>query len=84
MPPMKFSSAERDAIVARIQTFFETELDASIGALPAEQLLGFFSDQIGSFFYNRGVLDARSVLRQKLEDIDDALYGLERREADVR
>ena len=42
----------------------------------ASALLGY--RDIGRLFYNRGLRDAETVVRQKVEDVADALYGLER------
>ena len=49
-----------------------------IGRLPAEMLVEFIGRDIGRLFYNRGLRDAETVVRQKVEDIADALYSLER------
>ncbi|MCG8067547.1 MAG: DUF2164 domain-containing protein [Candidatus Thiodiazotropha taylori] len=38
----------------------------------------FFSEEIGSYYYNRGLRDARSVLESRLENIDEALYEIEK------
>ena len=75
---------ERAEIVSRIQTYFREELDSSIGEIPAELLLNFFSEQMGAFYYNQGLADARAVLGKVVEDVDERIYSLERREARVR
>lgn len=79
-----FSKDERAAMVARIQDYFRDELDHEIGALPAELLIAFLAEEIGSYFYNRGLRDAEALLLKKIEDYSDEIYGLERREARVR
>jgi uncharacterized protein (DUF2164 family) len=84
MKPIQFSREERDEIVKRIQRYMQDELDVSIGTVPAEQLLGFFTDEIGAFYYNRGLGDAQAVFSRKLDDINDAIYGLEQRHARTR
>jgi uncharacterized protein (DUF2164 family) len=84
MKPIQFSREERAEIVKRIQTYMQDELDFSLGSIPAEQLLGFFTDEIGAFYYNRGLEDAQAVFSRKLDDINDAIYGLEQRHARVK
>ena len=84
MEKIEFSKQERAEIVSRIQAFFDAEMDQPIGAIPAEMLLNFFTDQIGGFYYNRGLGDAQTVLMKKLDEISDAIYGLEQREAGLR
>ncbi len=84
MKPIRFESDERRAIVKRIQDYFDRELDSEIGAIPAEQLLNFFTEEIGPFYYNQGLNDAQAVFAKSLDDINDRIYGLEQRQARAR
>ncbi len=78
MAEIKFTDSEKAEIVAKVQRYFESELDQDIGQFDAEFLLDFFSEQIGSFFYNRGLYDAQTILSSKLDDIADSILELER------
>jgi uncharacterized protein (DUF2164 family) len=82
--PIKFEKEERAAIVSRIQRYFVDELESEIGAIPAELLLNFFTEQIGPFYYNQGLGDAQAVLGRLVDNINDEIYGLEQREARAR
>jgi uncharacterized protein (DUF2164 family) len=84
MKPIKFEKEERAAIVAAIQEYFREELDSSIGEIPAELLLNFFSDRIGAFYYNQGLADAKVALGKVVDEVEERIYALERREARVR
>lgn len=84
MKKVEFSKEERVAIAAHIQKYFADEFDVEIGNLSAELVLGFFSDEIGGYFYNRGLRDAQAVFRRQLDSIDDAIYGLEQRDTRAR
>ena len=84
MKKLKFEKEERAAIVGKIQRYFIDELDSQIGAIPAELLLGFFSEQIGPFYYNQGLGDAQAVFTRAIDIINDEIYGLEQREARAR
>jgi len=75
---IKFSKEEKEIITRKVQMYFNDELDQKIGQFDAEFLLDFFSEEIGSYYYNRGLLDAQAVLDIKLEDISEALYELEK------
>jgi uncharacterized protein (DUF2164 family) len=77
MKPIKFDRDETKAIVAEIQDYFRTELDQSIGAIPAEMLMAFFAERMGAYFYNRGLHDAQALLRKKVDDVSDEIFGLE-------
>ncbi|MFT4955522.1 MAG: hypothetical protein ACI8U3_001915 [Brevundimonas sp.] len=78
MKPVELSREARAAATARLRTWLSDELDQDIGGLQAETLLDALSAEIGPLFYNRGVADARAVVAARAEDLDEALYGLER------
>ena len=78
MKKIDFSKDEKAEIIKRVQRYFDTELDQPIGTLPAEFLLEFLTGEIGNFFYNRGLADARQALALKVDDLNDAIYLLER------
>lgn len=80
MKPIEFSKEERAAATAKLRAHFRDELDQDLGQLPAEMLLDFIGREIGGFFYNRGFYDAQAVVKNKAEDIVEAIYGLERGE----
>lgn len=77
MKPITFDREETRAIVGEIQDYFREELDQSIGAIPAEMLMQFFADKMGAYFYNRGLFDAQALVRKKLDDVSDEIFGLE-------
>jgi Uncharacterized conserved protein len=77
MKPITFSREETKAIVGEIQDYFREELDQSIGAIPAEMLMQFFADKMGAYFYNRGLHDAQALVRKKIDDVSDEIFGLE-------
>lgn len=79
MSDIKFSSEEKTLIVAKLQRYFSEELKQQIGRFDAEFLIDFISEQIGGYYYNRGVYDAQTVVAAQLEDIGDQLFQLERR-----
>jgi uncharacterized protein (DUF2164 family) len=83
MKKIELTKEEKAAAVARIRHYFSQELDQTIGVLPAEFLLDFFADEIGAFFYNRGLRDAHAALMQRVDDFGEAIYALER-ESTVR
>lgn len=78
MSDIKFTNDEKTLIVAKIQKYFRAQLDQEIGAFDAEFLLDFFGSEVGSFFYNRGLADARDAIEAQVENVYDALYALER------
>lgn len=84
MKKLKFEKEERAAIVGKIQRYFVEEMESEIGVIPAEQLLNFFTETIGPFYYNQGLNDAQAVFAKAVDIVGDEIYGLEQREARVR
>lgn len=78
MTEIKFTEEEKAVIVRKIQLYFTEELKQDVGRFDAEFLLDFFSGEVGSYFYNRGLYDAQAILSSKLDDLSEAIYQLER------
>lgn len=77
MPDIKFTQSEKETMVAKLQSYFEKELDQEIGQFDAEFLLDFFSKDIGAYYYNRGLHDARAILEARVEVIGDEIFAFE-------
>jgi len=72
-----FTENETSTLVEKIKNYFENELSLEIGQFDAEFLLEFFSKEIGSYHYNKGLKDAQDVFKERVESITDAIYELE-------
>jgi uncharacterized protein (DUF2164 family) len=77
MSQVNFSKDEKALIVRKIQLYFSEELKQQIGQFDAEFLLDFITQELGAYYYNRGLYDAQAALTAKLDDIQDAIYQLE-------
>lgn len=77
MPDIKFTADEKAIIVRKIQLYFSEELKQQIGSFDAEFLLDFMAQEVGAYFYNRGLYDAQGALTEKMDDIQDAIFQLE-------
>jgi uncharacterized protein (DUF2164 family) len=73
MSEIKFTKEEIQTITKKIQLYFSEELDHEIGQFDAQFLLDFISEEIGSYFYNRGLYDAQSILESRMESISEAI-----------
>jgi uncharacterized protein (DUF2164 family) len=78
MAEIKFTADEKAIIVRKIQLYFIEELKQEIGRFDAEFLIDFFSNEIGTYFYNRGLYDAQAILSSKLDEWAETIYQLER------
>ena len=54
------------------------ELDREVGQFEAGFLLDFFAEEIGPYFYNRGLYDAQAILESRLEQVAEAIYEIEK------
>jgi uncharacterized protein (DUF2164 family) len=78
MSNIEFTKEEKDVIVKKIKLYFNDELNQEIGQFDAQFLLDFFSEEIGAYFYNRGLYDAQAILERSIEDVSEAIYSLEK------
>lgn len=75
---MEFSAVEKKALAKKIKEYFAKELDQEIGGFEAGFLLDFFTEEIGPYFYNRGLYDAQALLARKMDDLAETIYELEK------
>ncbi|MBT4519768.1 MAG: DUF2164 domain-containing protein [Halieaceae bacterium] len=78
MSKIEFSADEKSILNAKIQKYFQDELNQEIGQFDADFLLDFFAEEVGPYFYNRGLHDAQALMSAQLDNISDALYELEK------
>ncbi len=78
MTDIEFTKEETEILVKKIKDYFLEELDREIAQFDAEFLLGFFTREVGPYFYNRGLYDAQTLVESKIESITDAFYEIEK------
>lgn len=78
MSEITFSQEERDALVHRLQLYFQEEHEWKLGQFDAGFLLDFISEELGAVYYNRGLYDARALFESRVEAIGDAIVELEK------
>jgi uncharacterized protein (DUF2164 family) len=81
MKPIKFDKEERSALIGKIQRYFADDMDQTLGNIPAEQLLNFFTEEIGAYYYNQALSDAQAAMTRAVEGFNDLIYDLEQRPA---
>jgi uncharacterized protein (DUF2164 family) len=60
--------------IASIRRYFKEELDLEIGDLKAQLVLEFFIKEIGASIYNTAITDAQAFLRDRVADLEGALF----------
>ncbi|NVK24348.1 MAG: DUF2164 domain-containing protein [Gammaproteobacteria bacterium] len=78
MDDIKFDPQQTEQIVTKLQRYFSTELDLELEQFDAEFLLQFIGKELGAYFYNKGLQDARAIFENRLETIDEDIYAAEK------
>ncbi|WP_409270136.1 DUF2164 domain-containing protein [Neobacillus sp. SCS-31] len=73
-----FSKQQKDQLIADIQEYFIKERGEELGNLEAEGLLEFFKTELGPYFYNEGIKQSRKVAEEKMAQLEEELFLLER------
>lgn len=64
------SDEKRRSIINEIIAFYKAERNEDIGVIAAGVILDFFLQNIGLSIYNQGVIDAKTVLKKRFEDLE--------------
>ncbi len=78
MNTIEFSKDEKEILVDKFKEYFESELNQDLGQFDAEFLIDFVSEKLGGYYYNRGLQDAQTAIRAKLDDIESEIDSLEK------
>ena len=78
MSDIEFTSQEKAAMVDKLQAYFEGELEVELGQFDAEFLLDFIAKELGAYYYNRGLHDARAIFEERVKSLDDDIYAIEK------
>lgn len=72
--PLELTKPETQEVIASLRRYFRDELDEEIGDMKAGFLLEYIMKEIAPLAYNRGVQDAETFLRQRLEDLPSVCF----------
>ncbi len=78
MSEIKFTQEEKEILIPKIKMHLSEELDFEIGNFDAEFLLDFFSEEVGPYFYNKGIKDSLDMLDTRMEEVKESIYVLEK------
>lgn len=76
---MKLPKEEKEQIIESVQRYAEEEWKQTIGRLGAEQWVDFMLQELGPHLYNEALKDARAVLLERMQSLEDELYALEKK-----
>ena len=64
------SKEKKNNLIREIITYFQKERDFEMGVLAAEETLDFFLEALGRDIFNQAIYEAKTTLKQKLEDLE--------------
>ncbi|MEO9654730.1 DUF2164 domain-containing protein [Marinomonas dokdonensis] len=65
-------------MIEQLKEYLDQELNTQIGTFEGEFFLDFISENFSAAFYNQGLADAQQVMMQKIDTINEDIYGLEK------
>ncbi|PED06825.1 DUF2164 domain-containing protein [Bacillus pseudomycoides] len=77
---VKIPNEKKDELVEQIQKFFEEEDLDTLGRFQAERLIEEMIKLLGPYAYNQAIGDARKLITDKLSNIEEDLYVLEKQD----
>lgn len=79
MLTIKLPKEEKELLIDDVIRYFEEERSETIGRLAAEACLDHMIGLIGPAVYNQALKDARSLVSERMNGLEDDLYALEKR-----
>ncbi len=77
MAKVQFDRAQREALARQLVRQLRDELDIEIAPMDGQRLIDVLCESLGPAFYNQGLRDAQAALQSKIDDIAEAIVGLE-------
>jgi uncharacterized protein (DUF2164 family) len=71
---IKLTKQETDAAVRSLKAYLSSELETESSDLQATLMLDFILKEFGPYAYNKGVADAESYFRSRLEEMPSICF----------
>lgn len=72
------SREDKGRLLLKVQRHLADEAEVELGRFEAEALVDLVAALSGLFYYNKGLRDAQALLARQVDQINDALYEMER------
>ena len=80
MARIEFDKPTREALARLLVKRLHDEFDLEIAPMDGQRLLDLLSEDLGGAWYNQGLRDAQAAVQARVDDIAEAIAGLERSE----
>ena len=71
---IELTKQEISDIIPSLQKYFREDMEMELNEMHAKFLLSFILKEIAPFAYNKGVSDAESYFRAKIEDLQGTCF----------
>jgi len=78
MSIIELTLQQKNHLTDKLQKYFNNELNHELEQFDAEFLLEFIAEEMGAYFYNKGLEDSQTILHDKIDIISEAIYEIER------
>lgn len=72
------SREDKELLLQKVQRHLSEEAEVEIGRFEVESLVDLVARLIGTHYYNKGLRDAQALLARQVDQVNDALYEMER------
>jgi uncharacterized protein (DUF2164 family) len=75
-----FDKGTRESLARLLVRQLREEFDLDIAPMDGQRLLDVLAESLGPAFYNQGLQDAQAAVQARVDDIAEAIAGLEQAE----
>lgn len=72
------SREDKELLLQKVQRHLSEEAEVEIGRFEVESLVDLVARLIGTHYYNKRLRDAQALLARQVDQVNDALYEMER------
>ncbi len=72
------SREDKELLLQKVQRHVSEEAEVEIGRFEVESLVDLVARLIGTHYYNKGLRDAQALLARQVDQVNDAIYEMER------
>ena len=80
MAKIEFDRATREDLARRLVRRLREDLDLEVAPMDGQRLLDVLAESLGPAWYNQGLRDAQAAVQARVDDIAEAIAGLEQPE----
>lgn len=80
MAKIAFDRGQREALARVLVKRMRDEFDLDVAPMDGQRLLDMLAESFGAAYYNQGLRDAQAAVQARVDDIAEAIAGLEQPE----